>query len=87
MLNGVSAARRKRLKPPASTITLRRRASPAWAPSAGPCQASDTGTQITMDPFRVTGEVLNWTGRPAEQLKAMLDRLAYLKQQGVEAIE
>jgi hypothetical protein len=38
-------------------------------------------------PFRVIGEVLNWTGHPAEQLKAMLDRVEYLRQEGVEAIE
>jgi rifampin ADP-ribosylating transferase len=46
-----------------------------------------TKSYRSRDPFRVTGEVLNWTGHPAEQLKAMRDRVAYLKQQGVEAIE
>jgi hypothetical protein len=35
MLKGVSAARRMRLKP-AFSSTFRRRASPAWAPSAMP---------------------------------------------------
>ena len=44
-LNGVCVARRNRLKP-ASAITSRRRASPAYAPSAGPLRASDTGTHI-----------------------------------------
>ena len=46
MLNGVSVARRKRVNPPLSTRTCRRRRSPAWAPRADPCRASDTGTQI-----------------------------------------
>jgi Rifampin ADP-ribosyl transferase len=46
-----------------------------------------TKSYRSRDPFRVTGEVLNWTGHPAEQLKVMRDRVAYLKQQGVEAIE
>src|ERR1700733_2166898 len=46
ILNGVSVARRNRLKPPCSTTTARSRCSPACAPSAGPCLASDTGTQI-----------------------------------------
>ena len=44
-LNGVSAARRKRVKPPAVT-TSRSRASPACAPSASPTScASDAGVQ------------------------------------------
>src|SRR5258708_7884764 len=45
-LNGVCVARRNLAKPPPSTTTLRSRASPAWAPSAGPFDASDAGTQI-----------------------------------------
>ena len=49
MLKGVSAARRKRVKPPSSTITLRRRFSPACAPRAGPRLASETGTQMSAD--------------------------------------
>jgi hypothetical protein len=48
-LNGVSVARRKRVKPASSTITFRNRCSPACAPSAGPFCASDTGTQISDD--------------------------------------
>ena len=48
-LNGVSVARRNRAKPPSSTITCLNRASPACAPSAGPCWASETGTQINDD--------------------------------------
>ena len=46
-----------------------------------------TKSYRSQQPFRITGEVLNWTGHPHEQLKAMLDRVAYLKQVGVEAIE
>jgi rifampin ADP-ribosylating transferase len=46
-----------------------------------------TKSYRSREPFRVTGEVLNWAGHPPEQLKAMLDRVEYLKQQGVEAIE
>jgi predicted MFS family arabinose efflux permease len=49
MLNGVSVARRNRVKPPSSTITLLSRCSPACAPSAGPCWDSETGTQIRDD--------------------------------------
>ena len=48
-LNGVSVARRNRVKPPSSTITFFNSDSPACAPSAGPCCASDTGTQISDD--------------------------------------
>jgi hypothetical protein len=39
------------------------------------------------DPLRVTGEVTDWQGHTPEQLKAMLDHLDRLKQQGIEAIE
>ena len=42
-------ARRNRLKPPSFTITSVSRRSPAWAPSAGPCRASETGTQMSED--------------------------------------
>src|SRR5579883_1502564 len=48
MLNGVSVARRKREKPADVTIS-RNLFSPAWAPSAGPFRASETGTQISED--------------------------------------
>ena len=48
-LNGVSVARRKRVKPPAVT-TSRNRASPAWAPSARPTSWSrDAGVQTSVD--------------------------------------
>ena len=48
-LNGVSAARRKRVKPPAST-TSRIRASPACAPSARPTSCeSDAGVHSSVE--------------------------------------
>jgi hypothetical protein len=37
-------------------------------------------------PFRVVGEVTIWKGHPAEQLKAMKDALAKLKDQGVNSL-
>ena len=49
MLNGVSAARRKRVIPPAVT-TSRMRASPAWAPSASPTSCdSEAGVQRSVE--------------------------------------
>lgn len=38
-------------------------------------------------PLRVTGEVTDWQGHSAEELKAMKDHLEELKRLGVEAIE
>jgi len=38
-------------------------------------------------PFKVVGEVTNWQGHPAEQVKAMQDRLEELKRLGIEASE
>jgi len=38
-------------------------------------------------PFQVVGEVTIWQGHPPEQVKAMKDWLAKLKEQGIEAIE
>lgn len=38
-------------------------------------------------PFKVVGEITVWQGHPAEQVKAMKDALAKLKEQGIEAIE
>ncbi len=45
-----------------------------------------TKSYRSREPLRVTGEVLDWVGHPPEVLQAMLDNLARLKQQGVEAI-
>lgn len=38
-------------------------------------------------PFKVVGEVTIWQGHSPEQVKAMKDGLAKLKDQGIEAIE
>ena|SRR5690606_135801 len=38
-------------------------------------------------PFRVVGEVTIWQGHSMEQIKAMKDGIAKLKEQGLEAIE
>ncbi len=38
-------------------------------------------------PFKVVGEVTVWQGHPSEQIKAMKEALAKLKEQGIEAIE
>ena len=46
-----------------------------------------TKSYRTRDALRVTGEVRDWQGHPPEQLKAMMDHLEKLRQQGIEAIE
>jgi hypothetical protein len=38
-------------------------------------------------PFKVVGEITSWQGHSPEQVKAMKDGLAKLKEQGIEAIE
>lgn len=38
-------------------------------------------------PFKVVGEITSWQAHSPEQLKAMKDGLAKLKEQGIEAIE
>lgn len=38
-------------------------------------------------PFKVVGEITIWRGHLPEQVKAMKDGLAKLKEQGIEAIE
>ncbi len=38
-------------------------------------------------PCKVVGEITIWQGHSSEQLKAMNDGLAKLKEQGIEAIE
>ena len=37
-------------------------------------------------PFKVVGEVTVWQGHPAEQVKAMKDGLAKLKEQGIKSL-
>ncbi|MEZ4884450.1 MAG: NAD(+)--rifampin ADP-ribosyltransferase [Chitinophagales bacterium] len=38
-------------------------------------------------PFKIVGEITIWQGHSSEQVKAMKDGLAKLKEQGIEAIE
>ena len=45
-----------------------------------------TRSYRTREPLVVVSEVLDWEGHPPEVLQAMLDHLAELKRQGVEAI-
>lgn len=37
-------------------------------------------------PFKIVGEVAIWQGHPAEQVKAMKEALAKLKEQGIESL-
>ncbi len=37
-------------------------------------------------PLRVVGEVVNWTGHPTEQVNAMKQALAKLKEQGIDSL-
>ena len=46
-----------------------------------------TKSYRSRDPLRVTGEVTDWKGHSAQELKAMKDNLERLKQLGIEAIE
>jgi len=46
-----------------------------------------TKSYRSLHPFRVVGEIAEWEGHTAEQLKTMKDHLEQLKQQGIEAIE
>jgi len=46
-----------------------------------------TKSYRSLHPFRVVGEVTIWQGHSPEQVKAMKDGLAKLKEQGIEAIE
>jgi rifampin ADP-ribosylating transferase len=46
-----------------------------------------TKSYRSRDPIRITSEVKDWKGHPPEQIRAMMDHLKLLKQQGIEAIE
>jgi len=46
-----------------------------------------TKSYRSQHPFKVVGEVTDWQGHTAEQLKMMKDHLEKLKEQGIEAIE
>lgn len=39
------------------------------------------------DPFKIVGEICSWQGHAPQQVQAMKDALAKLKEQGIEAIE
>ena len=46
-----------------------------------------TKSYRTKDPVRILGEVTDWQGHSAEELKTMHEHLERLKQFGIEAIE
>jgi hypothetical protein len=46
-----------------------------------------TQSYRTRHPLRVVGEVHEWAGHDPEVLKAMLDRLALLREQGLDVID
>jgi len=46
-----------------------------------------TKSYRSRSPFRVIGEVTDWTGHSADRLEEMHDHLENLKRRGVEAIE
>jgi rifampin ADP-ribosylating transferase len=46
-----------------------------------------TESYRTRHPLRVVREVTDWEGHPPEVLKDMLDRLALLREQGLDVIE
>lgn len=50
-------------------------------------QGNPTKSYRSKYPFKVVGEITVWQGHPPEQVKAMKDGLAKLKEQGIEAIE
>jgi len=45
-----------------------------------------TRSYRSVDPFRVVGEVTVWLGHTAEQVQAMKDALARLREQGIESL-
>jgi len=46
-----------------------------------------TQSYRTPEPLRVVGEVADWAGHPPEVVNGMLDRLAQLREQGLDVIE
>jgi hypothetical protein len=50
-------------------------------------QGNPTMSYRSEHPFKVVGEVTIWKAHSQEQVKAMKDGLAKLKEQGIEAIE
>jgi len=45
-----------------------------------------TKSYRSLHPFKVVGEITSWQGHPTEQVKAMKDGLARLKEQGIESL-
>ncbi|HEX7847149.1 MAG TPA: NAD(+)--rifampin ADP-ribosyltransferase [Chitinophagaceae bacterium] len=45
-----------------------------------------TKSYRSMHPFRVVGEVINWQGHPAEQVKVMKEHLERLKEKGIDSL-
>ncbi len=45
-----------------------------------------TKSYRSMHPFKVVGEVKSWQSHPSEQVKAMKDGLAKLREQGVDSL-
>jgi hypothetical protein len=45
-----------------------------------------TKSYRSQNPFKVVGEVTSWTGHAPEQVKAMKEGLAKLKEQGIESL-
>ncbi len=45
-----------------------------------------TKSYRSIHPFKVVGEVTIWQGHPPEQVKAMKDELAKLKEQGIQSL-
>jgi len=45
-----------------------------------------TRSYRTREPVRIVGELMGWTGHTSEQVRAMRDRLADLKRQGLAVI-
>ncbi len=45
-----------------------------------------TKSYRSTQPFKVVGEVSVWCGHPAEQVKAMINRLTKLKEQGINSL-
>jgi hypothetical protein len=50
-------------------------------------RGNPTMSYRSIHPFKVVGEITTWQGHSPEQVKAMKDALAKLKEQGIEAIE
>ncbi len=45
-----------------------------------------TKSYRSTEPFRIVGEVTVWQGHPAEQVQAMKDGLAKLKEEGIKSV-